>query len=103
MNDFAFSVIRQRSTPDDNKIISYDIAGPLCYNGDYVVKNLKLPAIQEGDIFVIRNSGANTFGLWSRHCSRSIPKFVTYDEKNSKIVVLSDRFKPFEDFCAGFL
>jgi diaminopimelate decarboxylase len=97
MNDFFFSVIRQKSTPDD-KTISYDIAGPLCFNGDYVAKNLKLPAIREGDIFVIRNIGANTFGLWSRHCSRTVPKFVTCNEANNKIEILSHRFKPFENY-----
>lgn len=34
---------------------------------------------QEGDLLVIQDIGANTFALWSRHCSRPFPKVIAYN------------------------
>lgn len=50
-----------------------DIAGPLCFNGDYLGKDQQLPALKPDDIIAIPSTGANAYGLWSRHCSRAIP------------------------------
>lgn len=87
INDFTFEVVQKKNS---QKKHFYDIAGPLCYNGDYIARKIELPQLQEGDIFVIQNTGANTFGLWSSHCSRTIPKFIT--EENNKINILSERY-----------
>lgn len=53
--------------------VRYDIAGPLCFNGDYLGKNRLLPVLNSGDLIAIPSTGANNYGLWSRHCSRRIP------------------------------
>lgn len=55
---------------------SYDLVGPLCFAGDVIARDLLLPELAEGDWLVMAGTGANTFGLWSRHCSRAIPKVV---------------------------
>ena len=55
---------------------AYDIVGPLCFAGDVLARDLVLPELFEGDWLVFSGAGANTFGLWSRHCSRAIPKVV---------------------------
>jgi len=52
---------------------NYDIAGPLCFAGDVIGREVQLPELQEGDWIVIHDCGANTFSLWSRHCSRQAP------------------------------
>lgn len=73
-----------------------DLAGPLCFNGDYLSKDLEAPALSEGDIVAIPSVGANTFGLWSRHCSRTIPTFFSEKMDNpSEIENISSRFNPF--------
>ncbi len=54
----------------------YDIVGPLCFAGDVLARELTLPELAEGDWLVFTGTGANTLGLWSRHCSRAIPKVV---------------------------
>jgi len=61
----------------------YSIAGPLCFAGDYLARNIELPSISEGDWLLISDVGANTYGLWSRHCSRSIPKVLGIDLQGS--------------------
>ena len=55
---------------------NYNIAGPLCFAGDYLYYDLPLPKLQEGDLFVIKEIGANTLSMWSRHCSREEPGFL---------------------------
>jgi diaminopimelate decarboxylase len=54
----------------------YNIAGPLCFAGDYLYYDLLLPKLAEGDLFVIKDIGANTLSMWSRHCSREEPVFL---------------------------
>ena len=67
-------------TPDGNLKQTppriYDLAGPLCFAGDYLAKQVTLPQMTEGDWLYIGDTGANTYGLWSRHCSRNIPKTI---------------------------
>ena len=79
---------------NSSKLQVYDIAGPLCYNGDYLAKDIKLPEFTTKDILYLNNIGANTFGLWSRHCSRTIPIFVTRN-MNNNINIISERKNPF--------
>lgn len=55
---------------------SYDLVGPLCFAGDVLARDVELPELAEEDWLVLAGTGANTFGLWSRHCSRAIPKVV---------------------------
>ena len=57
---------------------TYNIAGPLCFAGDYLYYDLALPKLAEGDLFVIQDIGANTLSMWSGHCSRERPKVVLY-------------------------
>ncbi len=58
---------------------TYNVAGPLCFAGDYLARNIELPTINEGDWLLISDVGANTYGLWSRHCTRTIPKVLGID------------------------
>jgi diaminopimelate decarboxylase len=55
------------------------IAGPLCFAGDIVSRNVMLPPIEVGDWIVIRDSGAYTLSMWSRHCNRGIPAVIGFD------------------------
>ena len=63
---------RDRERPDG----VYDLDGPLCFAGDVIARSVVLPQLEEGDWVTIDGVGANTFGLWSRHCSRDVPAVV---------------------------
>jgi diaminopimelate decarboxylase len=64
----------------------FDIAGPLCFAGDYLAHGAQLPqATAEGHWLSISATGANTYGLWSRHCSRSVPKYLCWDGEKLRI------------------
>ncbi len=78
---YGFAVVK----PDGRVVTSndpgeatqtYDVVGPLCFAGDVLQRDLELPELSEGDWLVISGTGANTLGLWSRHCSRAVPKVI---------------------------
>lgn len=64
------------------------IAGPLCFSGDIIGRDVPLPPVEEGDWLVVRDTGAYTLSMWSRHCSRSMPRVIGYDDQNSTRVRL---------------
>ena len=53
--------------------VTMDIAGPLCFGGDFIGRGVELPELEPGDILGIRDVGAYTLSMWSRHCSRGQP------------------------------
>ncbi|MFC2101621.1 diaminopimelate decarboxylase [Bacteroidota bacterium] len=54
----------------------YNLAGPLCFAGDIVAKNVVLPVVDEGDYIVIHDTGGYTFSMWSRYNSRQTPRIL---------------------------
>jgi len=57
---------------------SYHLCGPLCFGGDVIRRDVLLPRIEPGDFIAFLHTGANTFSLWSRHCSRFFPEVWAY-------------------------
>ena len=66
----------------DGQLVECDIAGPLCFGGDFIRRSVKLPQPAPGDLLVVQDTGANTFSLWSRHCSRQFPKVISCNGSN---------------------
>lgn len=56
----------------------YMIAGPLCFAGDLIARDIPLPKVEPGDFMVIPDTGAYTLSMWSRYNSRQISKIVGY-------------------------
>jgi diaminopimelate decarboxylase len=71
-----------------------DIAGPLCFAGDYLQQQVTMPRFQEGDEIMMLNTGSNAFGLWSRHCSRTTPQVIGVDRHSETLTVMSPRRNP---------
>lgn len=72
----------RQTTDDVTELRGCRIAGPLCFEGDVIANDVSLPPVEEGDFLVIKNTGANTYSLWSRHCSRLFPKVITFSSAN---------------------
>ena len=64
----------------------YAVAGPLCFAGDLLARQLRLPRAQAGDFLVIRDAGAYTLSMWSRYNSRQIPKVIGCDGNNFTVL-----------------
>ena len=70
----------------------YNLAGPLCFSGDIIAKNVPLPRIEEGDYVVIHDTGGYTFSMWSRYNSRQTPRILGY--KENLFEILKERETP---------
>lgn len=57
---------------------SFDVVGPLCFEGDVIARSVNGPVPEPGEWLVAERTGANTFSLWSRHCSRAFPTVLLY-------------------------
>jgi diaminopimelate decarboxylase len=76
-------VLDPQGRPKTAALTPTTIAGPLCFGGDIVGRGLHLPPLEPGDWIVIRDVGAYTLSLWSRHCSRAIPSVIGYDPQQA--------------------
>lgn len=82
------SVHSRKGTPLGRPLITTDVAGPLCFQGDYVARGATLPRVVPGDLLVLRDTGANTLSLFSRHCSRRSPAVYGYTrDEDGKVCV----------------
>ncbi len=73
---------------DTNK---YIVAGPLCFAGDIIARDLELPVVEEGDYILIHDTGAYTLSMWSRYNSRQIPKVIGYTGEIHDFEIIKER------------
>ena len=66
-----------------NCLLRYNVAGPLCFAGDIIARDVMLPEIEQGDYVVIHDTGAYTHSMWSRYNSRQQPKVLGYRSRVS--------------------
>lgn len=78
----------------------HQLAGPLCFAGDFIDRHVRLPRdIQEGDYVLIHDAGAYTFGMWSMYNSRLFPPIIAYGERGGDFRCIRRRQTP-EDIVA---
>jgi diaminopimelate decarboxylase len=76
----------------------YNLAGPLCFSGDILARNVSLPAIDEGDFLVIHDTGGYTFSMWSRYNSRQTPRIIGYRGDQFNILRERESFEELAEF-----
>ncbi len=81
-----FFVLDRQGMTKSGAPIPVTIAGPLCFAGDIVARDVLLPPLEPGDWIVIRDVGAYTLSMWSRHCNRGIPAVIGYDPQRSDLL-----------------
>jgi len=69
----------------------------LCFAGDYLQQQIQFPTLEEGDVVLLFNTGSNAYGLWSRHCSRTIPQVIGVDLDTHTVLQMSPRKSPYLD------
>jgi diaminopimelate decarboxylase len=69
-----------------------DVAGPLCFAGDYLGRDVLLPVdTSERDYLLIHDAGAYTFSMWSVYNSRQFPRILGYRSGGSQFSILRER------------
>lgn len=78
--------------------IRYTVAGPLCFAGDIIARDIELPVVEAGDYLLIHDTGAYTLSMWSRYNSRQIPKVIGYNKNAFEILKQRETKKDLFDF-----
>lgn len=84
--DHEFVLLNPDGTPKAGPTRPTQIAGPLCFSGDLLALDRPLPAAQPGDLLLIRDTGAYTLSMWSRHCSRGLPPSIGYQAEGARLL-----------------
>ncbi|WP_437324895.1 diaminopimelate decarboxylase [Sorangium sp. So ce381] len=92
-----FMALDPEAEPKEGPLSPCTLGGPLCFGGDVLARELAFPELSPGDLVLIRDTGAYTLSMWSRHCSRGIPAVLGVDADD--IRVLRERELP-EDVVA---
>lgn len=74
--DHEMVVLDPDGHPKSGPVTPTTVAGPLCFSGDLLAVERPLPAAERGDLLLVRDVGAYTLAMWSRHCSRGLPPVV---------------------------
>lgn len=81
------SVYTSAGESSSERIVSQNVAGPLCFGGDMLGRSMALPLVDRGNFLVIHDTGSNTFSLFSRHCSRPAPAVYGYRNVDNEIAI----------------
>ena len=74
---------RQAAAADSAK--TYDVVGPVCETGDFLGKDRKL-LIEQGDVLVVRSSGAYGFSMSSNYNTRPRAAEIMVDGDVASVV-----------------
>jgi len=89
--NYRITVLDKNDQIKDHDKKNYDIAGPLCFSGDYLFRDVSLPVLEKHNKIIIHDVGANTYALWSKHCNRDFPKVIGYSKKSGEISIIQKR------------
>lgn len=65
--------------------VAHDVAGPLCFAGDVVVRDAQLPALDVDDVIVLADVGGNSLSIRTAHCSRQAPAVHVYRSQGGEV------------------
>ena len=75
-----------------------DVVGPICETGDFLALDRPLAAVEEGDVLVVRTSGAYGFAMASNYNGRPRPAELLVDGPD---IHLARRRETYEDLIRG--
>lgn len=73
--------------PDYELAQTVTVAGRFCESGDILIKNIKLPEIEEGDILCVYNTGAYNYSMASNYNRVQKPTMVLVNNSQSDIII----------------
>lgn len=63
-----------------------DVVGPVCESGDFFVKDVEVPGLEEGDLLAVMSAGAFVATMGSTYNARRLPPEVLVDGERFSVV-----------------
>jgi len=82
-----------------DETLKYDLAGPLCFQGDFLAHNVEMPKLEQNDVIVIHETGGYTMSMYSRYNSITPSAVYAYEKNQSgnfRIYCFKERETPEE-------
>lgn len=79
--------------PDYELANTVTIAGRFCESGDILIKEIKLPEIEEGDILCVYNTGAYNYSMSSNYNRVQKPAMVLVNDGHDNIIIKRESLK----------
>lgn len=79
--------------PDYELANTVTIAGRFCESGDILIKEIKLPEIEEGDILCVYNTGAYNYSMSSNYNRVQKPAMVILNEGQADVIIKRESLK----------
>lgn len=80
-------VAKIANKPNEELSQNVTISGRFCESGDILIKNIKLPKIEEGDILCVFNTGAYNYSMASNYNRVQKPAMVLVNNSQSDIII----------------
>ena len=92
----AYHAIEVEGKEDVEKSVC-DVVGPVCESGDFLAKNIELPALAHDDVLIVKSAGAYGFTMSSNYNTRSRVAEVALENEEDRLI---RRRETFEDVIA---
>ena len=73
--------------PLDKNVEKVTIAGRFCESGDILIKNIKLPQVEEGDLICVYNTGAYNYSMASNYNRVTKPAMVIVNDGKADLII----------------
>lgn len=81
------------SKVDNDKEEVYTVAGKCCESGDIIIKDIKLPIADEGDLFFVSSTGAYGYSMSSNYNRVEKPAMISVTKDEVKEIVKRETYE----------
>lgn len=98
-----FSLYNSAGQPKEGDIVLCDLAGPLCFQGDYLAKEVELPSPNASDLLAIHDTGAYTMAMYCKFNSiRASPIYGYWKGEDGKLWLVCYKKRETVEECLDF-
>jgi len=96
------SVFDSQGKPKAGDTVLYDVAGPLCFQGDYLAKEVELPSTVASDLLAIHDTGAYTMTMYCKFNSILASPIYGYWRSEGAIKMVCYKRRETVEECLAF-
>jgi len=98
-----FSIFSSKGKYKEGEKTMVDLAGPMCFQGDYLAKEVELPQPEAGDILAIHDTGAYTMAMYCKFNSiRASPVYGYWETGEEGLNLVCFKKRETVEECLGF-